>query len=178
MSVHRTRTLSRGRAAGFGLVEIMVGLVIGLIGILVIYQVYNVAEGFKRNTTAAGEAQMAGLFSSFVLGMEIANGGAGIAISAPDLASCVDTGNIASSFRPIPVLITDGGAAATPDSFVVTYSVATTEEMTGLKLAGIPTREGPSPGKSPGTLSMRSTSPSGRILATRSLPKRERVTES
>jgi type IV pilus assembly protein PilW len=114
------------RDAGFGLVEIMVGLVIGLIGVLVIYQVYNVAEGFKRNTTAAGEAQMTGLFSTFVLGMEIANGGSAVAVSAPDLASCVDTGNIATSFRPLPVLITDGGTAATPDSFVVTYSVATT----------------------------------------------------
>ena len=48
---------------GFGLIEIMVGVVIGLIAVLVIYQVYTVAEGFKRNTTAAGEAQMNGLFS-------------------------------------------------------------------------------------------------------------------
>ena len=115
-----------GRNGGFGLVEVMVGLVIGLIAVLVIYQVYNVAEGFKRNTTAAGEAQIAGLFSSFVLGMEVSNGGASMAVSAADLASCTDTGNIATSFRPIPVLITDGGAASTPDSFVVTYSVATT----------------------------------------------------
>lgn len=115
-----------GRHRGFGLVEIMVGLVIGLIAVLVIYQIYNVAEGFKRNTTAAGEAQMAGLFSTFVLGMEAANGGAAMALSAPDLGSCADTGNIATSFRPIPILITDGGAASTPDSFVVTYSMATT----------------------------------------------------
>jgi type IV pilus assembly protein PilW len=125
MSGNSSPTRAR-RDAGFGLVEIMVGLVIGLIGVLVIYQVYNVAEGFKRNTTAAGEAQMTGLFSTFVLGMELANGGAAMATSAPDLASCVDTGNIATSFRPLPVLINDGGAAGTPDSFVVTYSVATT----------------------------------------------------
>jgi len=54
---------------GFGLVEIMIGLLIGLIAVLVIYQVYTVSEGFKRNTTAAGEAQVTGLFSAFVLGM-------------------------------------------------------------------------------------------------------------
>jgi type IV pilus assembly protein PilW len=104
----------------------MVGLVIGLIAVLVIYQVYNVAEGFKRNTTAAGEAQIAGLFSSFVMGMEISNGGNAMAVSATDLAACANTANIATSFRPIPVLITSGGAAGTPDSFVVTYSVSTT----------------------------------------------------
>lgn len=126
MTTTRPIRCSTGRNRGFGLVEIMVGLVIGLIAVLVIYQVYNVAEGFKRNTTAAGEAQIAGLFSSFVVGMEVANGGASMAVSAADLASCVDTGNIATSFRPIPVLITDGGAATTPDSFVVTYSMATT----------------------------------------------------
>jgi len=117
---------------GFGLVEVMIGLVIGLIAVLVIYQVYNVAEGFKRNTTATGEAQMTGLFSTFVLGMELANGGAAMALAAPDLGSCADTGNIATSFRPIPVLITDGGGASTPDSFVVTYSMATTLSSTAM----------------------------------------------
>jgi type IV pilus assembly protein PilW len=124
---------SRGVQRGFGLIEIMVGVVIGLIAVLVIYQVYTVAEGFKRNTTAAGEAQQIGLFSTFVLGMEIGNGGAGLAAAAQDLASCPDPGGLvpmparfAQSFRPIPVLITDGGGNANSDSFVVNYSVATT----------------------------------------------------
>jgi type IV pilus assembly protein PilW len=126
MTATRPIRNSADRNRGFGLVEVMVGLVIGLIAVLVIYQVYNVAEGFKRNTTAAGEAQIAGLFSSFIVGMEVSNAGASMAVSAADLASCADTGNIATSFRPIPVLITDGGGASTPDSFVVTYSVATT----------------------------------------------------
>ena len=111
---------------GFSLIEIMIGLVIGLIAVLVIFQIYTVSEGFKRNTTAAGEAQMNGLFSTFLLGMEVANSGAAIAVSGADLASCVDTGNIATTFRPIPVLITDGGGNSTPDSFVVNYSIATT----------------------------------------------------
>jgi len=116
---------------GFGLVEIMVGLVIGLIAVLVIYQVYTVAEGFKRNTTAAGEAQQSGLFSTFVLGMEIGNGGAGMVVAAQDLASCPDPGGtmpqrFAQSFRPIPIVITDGGGSAISDSFAVNYSMATT----------------------------------------------------
>jgi type IV pilus assembly protein PilW len=122
---------------GFGLVEVMVGFVIGLIAVLVIYQVYTVAEGFKRNTTAAGEAQQSGLLSTFVLGMEIGNGGAGLAVSAQDLASCPDPGGampqrFAQSFRPVPVVITDGGANAIPDSFVINYSMATTLSNTAL----------------------------------------------
>ena len=123
---------------GFSLIEIMVGLVIGLIAVLVIYQVYTVAEGFKRNTTAAGEAQSSGLFSTFVLGMELANGGAAMATAAPYLAACTDTGNIATTLRPIPVLITDGGGNANPDAFVVTYSVSTTR-------TSVATFNGPNP---------------------------------
>src|SRR5207237_1633264 len=93
MAQNRFATCLSHRQSGFGLVEIMIGLVIGLISVLVIYQVYNVAEGFKRNTTATGEAQMAGLFSTFVLGMELGNGGSAMALAAPDLASCPDPGN-------------------------------------------------------------------------------------
>jgi len=116
--------LGASAQAGFGLVEIMVGLVIGMIAVLVIFQVYNVAEGFKRNTTAYGEAQQAGLFSTFVLGMELSNAGTGLNAAATDLQWCADTGNIATSFRPLPVLITDGGGAAISDTIVVNYSVA------------------------------------------------------
>jgi type IV pilus assembly protein PilW len=131
MATERSSARSHREQRGFGLIEIMVGVVIGLIAVLVIYQVYAVAEGFKRNTTAAGEAQQNGLFSTFLLGMEIGNSGAGIAVAAQDLASCPDPGGampqrFAQSFRPIPVLITDGGDSATSDSFVVNYSMATT----------------------------------------------------
>jgi type IV pilus assembly protein PilW len=114
------------RAAGFGLVEIMVGLLIGLIAILVIYQVYTVAEGFKRNTTAVGEAQQTGLFSIFMLGMEAGNAAAGMSDAATDLGACADPGSFAASFRPIPVLITDGGGNSNPDSFAVNYSMSST----------------------------------------------------
>jgi prepilin-type N-terminal cleavage/methylation domain-containing protein len=125
---------------GFSLIEIMIGLVIGLIAVLVIYQVYTVSEGFKRNTTAAGEAQMNGLFSTFVLGMEIANGGAGMAVSSVDLGACADPTtypatdprHFAQSFRPIPVMIYDGVGASKPDSFVVNYSIATTLAATAM----------------------------------------------
>ncbi|HTR57065.1 MAG TPA: PilW family protein [Casimicrobiaceae bacterium] len=131
MNTNRAAGRSQRAQRGFGLVELMVGLVIGLIAVLVIFQVYTVAEGFKRNSTAAGDAQMNGLFSTFVLGMEIGNSGAGMADAAQDLASCPDPGGpmpqrFAQSFRPIPVLVTDGGGNSKPDSFVVNYSMATT----------------------------------------------------
>ena len=51
----------RAHQHGFSLIEIMVGVVIGMIAVLVIYQVFAAAEGIKRNTTSAGDAQQNGL---------------------------------------------------------------------------------------------------------------------
>src|SRR5664279_3864266 len=58
---------------GFSLIEIMIGIVIGLIAVLVIYQVFALAEGIKRNTTSVGDAQQNGLLSSFILNVQLAN---------------------------------------------------------------------------------------------------------
>lgn len=121
---------------GFTLIEMMVGIVIGMIAVLVIYQMYSVAEGFKRNTTAMGDAQQSGLLSSFMLSMQLANAGAGIATAAQDLASCPVAGDFASSFHPIPVVITDSGADLTPDSFELNYSVASTLASSALFAQG------------------------------------------
>src|SRR5438128_12285162 len=114
----------RRRQKGFSLIEIMIGIVIGLIAVLVIYQVFAAAEGIKRNTTSVGDAQQNGLFSSFVLGIELANSGNALASAARDLGTCPPGVSSALTWRPIPVLIIDGGAPATPDSFVVTYSTS------------------------------------------------------
>jgi type IV pilus assembly protein PilW len=115
-----TKRLSR-RQHGFSLIELMVGIVIGLIAVLVIYQIFAAAEGIKRNTTGAGDAQQNGLLSSFMLSIELANASNGIAVAAKDLMTCPATASAATSFRPIPILITDGGAGVS-DEFVVYYS--------------------------------------------------------
>src|SRR5215469_12919062 len=122
--------------AGFTLVEIMVGVVIGMIAVLVIFQVYNVSEGFKRNTTAAGTAQQVGLYSAFALGLEVGNAGTGVNAAQTDLQWCgppaAITGkasDLANTFMPIPVLICDGtncGGNKNFDSFAVNYSIAST----------------------------------------------------
>src|SRR5437868_15405672 len=95
------------RESGISLIEIMVGLVIGLIATAVILQTFAVSEGYKRNTTSAGDAQQNGLFSTFTLSLELANAGNGLAISGVDLATCANTNDMATTFRPIPALITD-----------------------------------------------------------------------
>ena len=44
--------------AGFSLVEVLVGMLMGLITILVIFQVFAVFEGQKRTTGSTGDTQM------------------------------------------------------------------------------------------------------------------------
>jgi type IV pilus assembly protein PilW len=132
MRIH-TLPASRPAQRGFSLIEIMVGILIALLAILVIFQVFAVAEGLKRNTTGAADAQQNGLLSVFTLGLELANAGNGIATAGDELGRCDPAAainkDIKTTLRPIPVLITDNsgstGGVLNSDSFVVNYSTAT-----------------------------------------------------
>jgi type IV pilus assembly protein PilW len=66
-------------AAGFSLVEIMVGMAIGMIGILVMMQVFSVFEGDKRTTTSGDDAQNNGAIAVYELQRNIRPAGLGIA---------------------------------------------------------------------------------------------------
>lgn len=112
------------RQRGMSLIELMVGVVIGLLAVLVIYQTFAVAEGVKRQTISAGDAQKTGMIAMYLVGGELANAGSGIMLNQDDLATCTDTGNVVTTMRPFSVLIEPGADDDTPDSFVVNYSTA------------------------------------------------------
>lgn len=112
------------RQRGMSLIELMVGVVIGLIAVLVIYQTFAVAEGVKRQTISAGDAQKTGMIAMYLVGTEVASAGSGIMLNQDDLATCTDTKDVATTMRPFSVLIEPGADSATPDSFVVNYSTA------------------------------------------------------
>ncbi|MEO8486780.1 MAG: PilW family protein [Betaproteobacteria bacterium] len=124
MNAHRSLRTARARQRGISLIELMVGVVIGLIAVLVIYQTFAVAEGVKRQTISAGDAQKTGMIAMYLLGSELGNAGSGISLNQDDLATCTDTGNVATTMRPFSVVITAGADDATPDSIVVNYSTA------------------------------------------------------
>jgi type IV pilus assembly protein PilW len=69
---------SHRRQCGFSLIELMVGLVIGLIAILVIGQVLAAFEGNKRTSTGGGDAQTNGAAALAVLEQEIRMSGLGM----------------------------------------------------------------------------------------------------
>lgn len=67
---------------GFSLVEIMVALVIGMLGIMVMMQVFAVSEGQKRTTTGGNDAQTNGLVALQALEREARTAGYGFATLA------------------------------------------------------------------------------------------------
>ena len=52
---------------GFSLIELMVGVLIGMIGIVVIFQMLDVSEKRKRTTGAGADAQISGTMALYSL---------------------------------------------------------------------------------------------------------------
>ena len=113
----------RARNRGFGIVEIMVGVVLGLVALLIIYQALALSEGYRRTTTAGGDAQSTGLIASYLLSQDLGNAGNTLADSSQDLMTCDVEATFAANLRPIPVLIQDGGADDVSDTVSVFYGV-------------------------------------------------------
>lgn len=65
------------RERGFSLVEIMVGMVIGLIGIIVMMQVFSISEERKRTTTSGADAMSGGAIALYQLQRDLREAGFG-----------------------------------------------------------------------------------------------------
>src|SRR5215813_5286868 len=72
------RTFSnRAFERGFSMIELMIAMVIGLIGVIIIFQVFEVSEGIKRTTTSGGDSEQNGAIAMYVLEHDIRNSGMG-----------------------------------------------------------------------------------------------------
>lgn len=99
---------------GFSLVEVMVGVVIAMLGIIIIFQVFSVSEGIKRTTTSGGDALQNG--ASALLAMERSLKEAGYGIFSSTNLAPLPTDPLGTA----PVVITAGAANAS-DSIVLRY---------------------------------------------------------
>jgi type IV pilus assembly protein PilW len=129
------------RQRGFSLVELMVGMAIGLIGVTIITHLYLTNEKYKRSTTGAGTAQVNGAIALYTIERDIRASGFGINHSSALGCTCTGAGcspiryhyNGVYSFPPAggvvatrppltaaPVVITS--AAGTPDSITILSS--------------------------------------------------------
>lgn len=142
MAAHSPR-LPHRRAGGFTLVEIMVALVIGMIGIVIIMQVFSVQEGYKRSTIGVGDAQTNGALGVFAIERELRMAGYGIshsalracgniqyyweptaaqlAAGAPATSCSTDPGSPLPQLSFNPIRVTDGAGGA-PDTIELSYA--------------------------------------------------------
>ncbi len=134
MAKPNTRHPARQRERGMSLVEILVGLLIGLIGIVVIFQVLAVTEGRKRTTVQGSDAQSAGAIALYSLQRDVQLGGYGFGGATTKQMGCLvqasDRGDGAAvppiparlnfTFRLYPVEIVQGAAGA-PDTIRVLW---------------------------------------------------------
>ena len=123
----------RARELGMSLVELLVAVAIGLIGILIITQAYLVGDNFNRATLGEGGAQTNGLISLYTIERDARNAGYGF--NNPAVLGCGQiywyrdpefSGNMGGSLPNIslaPVLIEhDTVAPANPDKITFLYS--------------------------------------------------------
>lgn len=113
---------------GFSLTEILVGMAIGMLGILVIMQVYVTSESQKRTTSTGSDAQTNGTIALYTVERDVRMAGYGFTsaqLSCSNFRTYYDDG---SSSGPIagastaPLLITDGGTGS--DSITMQYSTS------------------------------------------------------
>lgn len=122
--------IQRLRIAGFSLIEVMVGLVIGMLGILVIMQTFSVSEARKRTANSGTDAQISGVSALLAIERDVRMGGFGYTAAPgtgtnPAYGCNVQAYNANATpssftFRLVPVLITNGSAGGS-DTLTVTY---------------------------------------------------------
>ena len=113
---------------GFSLIEILVGLVIGLLATLVIMQVFSVFEGQKRTTTGSADAQTNGSIALYSIASELKMAGYGLLPADNSPIECTTLAYDTTGITDIsPVTITDGGTGAgASDSITIRYGTSDT----------------------------------------------------
>jgi type IV pilus assembly protein PilW len=132
----------RIKELGMSLIELMVAMAIGLVVMLVVFQLFSVSEGTRRTSVAGSDAQMSAAIAITALQDQIRNGGYGLIDRYRDLANtafpalgCNVVGNdvrggtpVAFNFPLAPVTIAQGannngaGVGTDSDTITVVYS--------------------------------------------------------
>jgi type IV pilus assembly protein PilW len=132
---HHHATDKRQRQAGFTLIELMVGLGLGLLTVAIIAQVVIASEGQKRTTTNGTDAQISGALALYAVQHEVQMSGYGIT-GNPGAIGCAvryKAGAITGNFNLAPVTIDDDGHGS--DMITVVRSAKSTFS-TPIKVTG------------------------------------------
>jgi type IV pilus assembly protein PilW len=75
---------SARRQSGVSLIELMVGLVVGLVCVLIIVQLHTLWDARKRSVSAGNDAQISGTLGAFALDRDLRQAGFGIGLAGGD----------------------------------------------------------------------------------------------
>jgi type IV pilus assembly protein PilW len=138
-SINKFLFNNRAKQIGFSLIELMVGLVVGLLATLVIMQVFSNFEGSKRTTSGNSDAQTNGSVALMNIQRDVQNAGYGLPLPNTDRANnplnCAIFANYDPPINPItgidppvtnlfPLVIINGATATASDTITVRYSTS------------------------------------------------------
>jgi type IV pilus assembly protein PilW len=115
---------SKHRSKGFSLLELMVGVAIGLVGIVAIFQVLTTWDSRRRSTTAGSDAQISGVIGLFQMEKSLKLAGLGFSTLPRAIFGCpvaaYNAGFVPTnfSFPLVPLSIAQGTDGQT-DSITV-----------------------------------------------------------
>jgi type IV pilus assembly protein PilW len=117
---------SRPASRGMSMIEVLVGLAVGMIGMLVIFQTVTVWDARTRVSASNGDNQVAGSLAMFRLERDLklagmGFGGAGSAELGCTVQAFDNTASGTAPFTLSPVVITDGDPRGVPDTLQVLY---------------------------------------------------------
>ena len=121
----RTHITTRSRSSGLTIIEILVGVAIGLIGIVAIFQAVAVWSKHTASTSSGGDAQVAGTLALFNIERDIKQAGHGFGRAQTPVMGCNVAATDTSPARvfnfnlsPVAIAASAGGA---PDTISVLY---------------------------------------------------------
>lgn len=120
---YRQRVVRLAMESGFSLIEIMVGMVIGMVGIIAMMQVASLSEAQRRSTVGGGDALNRGAIVMYGLQREVDQ--AGLGISDSSLVGCdvqLPTGIVLAAMAPVTINHPNiTGQDANTDTLLIVY---------------------------------------------------------
>jgi len=116
-------SVSRLLSRGVSLIELMVGVAIGLIGVVAIFQAVTVWTKHTQTTGSGSDAQVSGTLALFNLERDLKQAGHGFGRAATALMGCnvLTTPVVPGAINLRPVEIVQGAPAGAPDTINVFY---------------------------------------------------------
>jgi type IV pilus assembly protein PilW len=117
------------RQAGFSMLEMLIGVAIGLIALVTIFQMLVSSETRKRTTASGSDAQISGVQGLFNLERDVRLSGMGFGTAPANIMGCQVTVTFANTLvtptpRLFPIQIVQGASGA-PDEIVTFYGGST-----------------------------------------------------